>query len=190
MFRLLPSRRGALSGANVRKTSRRLLFDHEHPDSPRHRSRLHDCVALGLGCTWDIARAARIVKCQFQGLAGSHSLQPHFGVRPVQRTFDAPQIEPNHLADRLHGVDPITVFAYRFARELSANRWRRRGYCPALVTSLARCSTRRITSSLCAPTSGQSPIRKVGTPPMPFWLADMALFLMRIAYLPESRAST
>ena len=97
-----------------RKTSRPLLFNLEYPDSGSRHSRLDDCVALGLGRTWDIARAARIVECQFQGFAGSHSLQPHFGMGPVQRTFDAPAgraESPHRQASRCQSYHRVRISA-------------------------------------------------------------------------------
>jgi len=41
-------------------------------------------------------------------------------------------------------------------------------YFAADSRELTRCNTWRITSSLCAPTSGYSPMKNVGTPLTPF----------------------
>jgi hypothetical protein len=74
-------------------------------------------VALSFCGAGDVASAARIVECQLEYLAAAHLLEAHFRARPVERTFDAPQIEADGFAARIHACMILTI---THARESAA----------------------------------------------------------------------
>jgi hypothetical protein len=55
-------------------------------------------------------------------LATLHPLQPHFGVRPVERAFDASKIEADQLSGLPHGVNRITSQSHQIAGRRNAPR--------------------------------------------------------------------
>src|SRR5207245_4938788 len=100
----------ALALAHVKdgaRDSNEPLVDTPAPH-PVERIHLGDAVALGLGGARNIAYATSIVEHQFEHLPARHPLEPHLGVRPVERAFDAPQVEVHRVALTRHRNHVIT----------------------------------------------------------------------------------
>ena len=58
-------------------------------------------ITFRFGRARDVTNRARIVQQQFQDLPPRHLLQAYFRVRPIQRAFDAAEIQPRGWADAL-----------------------------------------------------------------------------------------
>jgi hypothetical protein len=108
---------------------------------------------------WNVAHRARIVKYQFEHVVPAHLLQAHFGTRPVKGAFYASQIKANglwrnsaHLANRIIASQPRATD--RCDIEGATVPFKRQPDPLQAPISMARWSTWRITSALCAPTSG------------------------------------
>jgi hypothetical protein len=75
----------------------KLFLDSQAPE-PVEVGVLDYRIAFRLGRTRNITRSARIVYQQFQGLARRHLFEANLGARPVERAFNAPQVQRENLA--------------------------------------------------------------------------------------------
>ncbi len=79
-------------------------------------------IAFRFGRARDISRTAGIVDQQFEGLARRHLFEANLGARPVERAFNAPQVQRENLAFSLQVLAKLRRVSRRPVSALGASR--------------------------------------------------------------------
>src|SRR5579883_432328 len=102
-------------------------------------------MTFGFGSAWKVANRARIVEKQLQQFAATHQLKLRLRPRPVNRAFDASEVQADDLAGFFHNQVLVYTIRAAIGTSLQPSRYNsrkaRRSISPRAFTRL-RCGRR------------------------------------------------